>query len=189
MAQQVLETVAQENPSHFEHPTCVFLRAYWEQKRGARAMPARSDISPAQLKDHLGWVMILDVLPGARDFRYRLIGTLVTQYFSSDGTGKTVMEAFAPNGEAVAKSVNSIFRKVARDKCVMRTAGDANWLSEGMEEFEAIYLPLSDDGENVTHILHAFVCDRSKMLMARQIAKMNGGKLMAPPPPPTAKSA
>ena len=168
------------------HPTCVFLRTYWEQKRGGRAMPSRADISPAQLKDHLGWVMILDVLPGAQDFRYRLIGTLVTQYFSSDSTGRTVMEAFEPNGEAVATSVNSVFRKVARDKVVMRTAGDAGWLAEGMEEFEAIYLPLSDDGEQVTHILHAFVCDRDRMLLARQIAKLNGGRLMAPPPPKVA---
>jgi len=143
MAQATIEPIVQENPERFAHPTCVFLRAYWEQKRGDRAMPARADISPAQLKDHLGWVMILEVLPGARDFRYRLIGTLVTQYFSSDSTGRTVMEAFEPSGEAVAKSVNAVFRKVARDKCVMRTTGDANWLSEGMEEFEAIYLPLS----------------------------------------------
>ena len=186
MAQATIEPIVQENPERFAHPTCVFLRAYWEQKRGDRAMPARADISPAQLKDHLGWVMILEVLPGARDFRYRLIGTLVTQYFSSDSTGRTVMEAFEPSGEAVAKSVNAVFRKVARDKCVMRTTGDANWLSEGMEEFEAIYLPLSDDGGTVTHILHAFVCDRDRMLMARQIARLNGGKIIAPPPPKVA---
>jgi hypothetical protein len=183
---QALETIAQENPSQFDHPTCAFLRAYWEQKRGSRAMPARSDISPAQLKEHLGWVMILEVLPGARDFRYRLIGTLVTQYFSADGTGKTVMEAFAPNGEAVAKAVNGVFRRCARDKLVMRTTGDANWLAEGMEEFEAIYLPLSDDGETVTHILHAFVCDRQKMLLARQIARANGGMLLPNPKPKVA---
>ncbi len=183
MPQGAIETVAQENPAQFEHPTCVFLRAWWDEKRGARAMPSRADISPAQLKDHLGWVMILDVLPGGRDFRYRLIGTLVTQYFSSDSTGRTVMEAFEPSGEAVAKSINSVFRKVTRDKCIMRTAGDANWLAEGMEEFEAIYLPLSDNGgESVTHILHAFVCDRDRMLMARQIARLNGGKILAPPP-------
>jgi hypothetical protein len=182
MSQSPLDTIAEENPVGFAHPTCAFLRDYWERKRGSRAMPSRADISPAQLKEHLGWVMIVEVLPGARDFRYRLIGTLVTQYFSGDSTGKTVMEAFAPNGEAVAKAVNAIFRRCARDKVVMRTTGNANWLSEGMEEFEAIYLPLSDDGETVTHILHAFVCDREKMLIARQIAKEHGGKLMAPPP-------
>ena len=183
MSGGIVDTIAEVNPERFAHPTCVFLRDYWETKRGARAMPSRADISPSQLKDHLGWVMMLEVLPGQRDFRYRVIGTLVTQYFSSDATGKTVMEAFAENGELVAKSVNSIFHRVARDKVIMRSAGDANWLSEGMEEFEAIYLPLSEDGVTVSHILHAFVCDRDKMLMARQIAKAHGGRLIAPPKP------
>ncbi len=92
-------------------------------------------------------------------------------------------EAFAPNGDGVIKAVSSVFRRCARDKVVMRTTGDANWLSEGMEEFEAIYLPLSDNGETVTHILHAFVCDREKMLLARQIAKANGGALLPNPAP------
>src|SRR5258707_4581777 len=124
MAHGIPGTVAEENPQAFVHPTCGFLRAYWEQKRGDRAMPSRADISPVQLKDHLGWVMMLDVLPGARDFRFRLIGTLVTQYFFVDNTGRTVMEAFAPNGEAIAKGVNAVFRKVARDKVVRRTAGN-----------------------------------------------------------------
>ncbi len=183
MSQKSLVTIAQDNPTRFDHPTCVFLHDFWQQKRGGRPMPARADISPAQLKHHLGWVTVLDVLPGGRDFRYRLIGTLVTQYFSSDWTGKTVLEAFAINGEEIAKTVNATFRKVARDKVVMRTAGDAGWLIEGMEEFEAIYLPLSDDGENVTHILHAFVCDRDKMLLARQIVRVHGGGLRVPPPP------
>jgi hypothetical protein len=72
---------------------------------------------------------------------------------------------------------------VARDKVVMRSTGDANWLVEGMKEFEAICLPLSGDGVNVSHILHAFVCDRQKMLLGRQIAKSNSGKLVSPPNP------
>lgn len=186
MEQGVTGTISEENPTRYETATCRFLRDYWEEKRGTRAMPARADISPAQLKDHLGWVMILDVLPGARDFRFRLIGTLVTQYFSVDSTGRTVIEAFAPNGEAVAKACNAVFRKVARDKIIMRSAGDAGWLAEGMEEFEAIYLPLSDDGETVTHVLHAFVCDRARMLLARQIARTNGGKLPVVPTPKVA---
>jgi hypothetical protein len=181
MQNNVLDTVAEVNPTRFSHRTCVFLRDYWESKRASRAMPSRGDIAPAQLKEHLGWVMILEVLPGERDFRYRLIGTLVTQYFSNDATGKTVMEAFADSGEPTAKLINSVFRKVTRDKIVMRTVGGANWLEDGMEAFEAIYLPLSEDGANVSHILHAFVCDREKMLLARQIAKMNGGRLIVPP--------
>ena len=181
---QIVDTVQQVNPAHFDHPTCVFLRAYWEQKRGNRAMPSRADISPAHLKEHLGWIMILDVLP-EWEFRYRVIGTLVTEYFGSENTGKTASEAFASHGKEVAGAVNYVFYKCARNKVVMRTAGSANWLLEGMEEFEAIYLPLSDDGETVTHILHAFVCDREKMLLSRQIAKANGGTRVPNPAPKT----
>jgi len=33
-----------------------------------------------------------------------------------------------------------------------------------MEEFEAIYLPLSEDGVNVSHVLLAFFCGGEKML-------------------------
>jgi len=183
MSYRALNTLVEADPARFETAPCVFLRAYWERKRAGRTMPARADVSPSEIRDHLGWVMILDVLDDGRDFRYRLIGTLVTQYFSTDATGKTVRDAFAVNGGDVAERVNAIFHAVARDKAVMRTAGDAGWLAKGMEEFEAIYLPLSDDGHNVTHILHAFVCDRDKMLLARQIARLNGGRLMAPPPP------
>ena len=186
MTQNTRNTIAEVEPARFESAPCVFLRDYWDRKRRGRTMPARADISPAEIREHLGWIMMLEALPGGSDFRYRLIGTLVTQYFSNDATGKTVREAFASNGDAVAESVNAIFRKVARDKVVMRTAGDADWLASGMEEFEAIYLPLSEDGETVSHILHAFVCDRAKMLLARQIAMVLGGGHRTPPPPPKA---
>jgi hypothetical protein len=58
------------------------------------------------LREHLGWVIMVEVLPGEADFRYRLIGTLVTQYFLADSTGKTVSEAFAKNGEGVIKGLH-----------------------------------------------------------------------------------
>ena len=177
------QTIVEVAPAHCARPPNEFLRAYWEGKRAGRAMPRRSDISPSQLREHLGWVMILEVMPGAKDFRYRLIGTLVTEYFSADATGKTVMDAFTESqGADTAKAINYLFHRVAKEKIVIRVTGAANWLDVGMEEFESVYLPLSDDGETVSHILHAFVCDREKMLMARQIARMNGGKLVPPPP-------
>jgi hypothetical protein len=169
------------NPATLEHPTLAFLHAYWNEKRGDRAMPTRADLRASDLKVHLGWVILMDVLPGARDFRYRLIGTLVTQYWLQDSTGKTVSEAFETGGPVVQKAVLSVFRKCARDKCIVRSHGDAGWLPGGFERFDSIYMPLSDDGENVSHILHAFVFDKPEVMLARQIARMNGGKLLEVP--------
>lgn len=169
------------NPVVLEHPTLAFLCGYWNKKRGDRLMPSRADIRASDLKEHLGWVLLLDVLPEANDFRYRLIGTLVTQYWLMDSTGKTVSEAFAESGPLVTKAVLSVFRKCARDKCIVRTHGDAGWLPGGFERFDSIYLPLSDNGTDPTHILHAFVFDKPEVMLARQIARMNGGKLLEVP--------
>lgn len=175
---QHLDGVGTEiNPSAFENETLAFLHRYWNAKRGTRAMPSRADIKASELKEHLGWVMIVEVLPDISDFRYRLIGTLVTQYFLSDGTGRTVKEIYAKQNPAAGKGIFAIFRKCARDKVVVRAFGDANWIGDGFEKFDCICLPLSDDGETVNMLLHAFVFDRSSVLLAREVARANGGKL------------
>lgn len=169
------------DPATLEHPTLAFLHDYWNRKRGSRAMPSRADISPSELREHLGWVIIVEVLPKLSDFRYKLIGTLVSQYWLQDNTGKTVGEAFAQSKPGAAGGVQAMFRKCARDRAVLRCFGGAGWIGRGFEEFDSICLPLSDDGEHVNMILHAFVFDRPDVLMARQIAKANGGRLIERP--------
>lgn len=173
-----LEKVGTEvNPASLENDTLAFLLRYWNEKRGTRAMPSRADIRASDLKEHLGWVMLVEVLPDMVDFRYRLMGTLVTQYFLKDSTGKTVTEIYAHQNPAAGKGVAAIFRKCARDKAVVHSYGDAGWIGDGFEKFNCICLPLSDDGEHVNMILHAFVFDRSSVLLAREVAKANGGQL------------
>jgi len=166
-------------PTKFKHPTLSFLHAYWDGKRGARLMPARADIKPAELKDHLGWISMLDVLPG--DFRYRLIGTLVARYFGWDATGKTITEAWERQGRDAVDGVHAILNAVVKQKFVLRSYGEADWSTIGLEKFDSIYLPLSDDGETINVILHMFVFDRPEVLMAREIAKANGGRLVPRP--------
>jgi len=183
MTERLANVGTEINPATLEHETLAFLMNYWNTKRGDRAMPSRADIRAFELKEHLGWVMIVEVLPQMADFRYRLIGTLVTQYFLGDGTGKTVTEIYAQENPAAGKGISAIFRKCARDKCVVRAFGDAGWIAEGFEKFDCLTLPLSDDGERVNILLHAFVFDRSSVLLAREVARANGGKLLVVPKP------
>ena len=65
----------------------------------------------------------------------------------------------------------------------MRSFGEGGWFGKGFEQFECICLPLSDDGETANQILHAFVFDKSSVLMAREVARANGGRLLEVPPP------
>jgi hypothetical protein len=177
-----LQNVQSEvNPATLDNPTLAFLRDYWETKRGSRAMPSRADIKPSELREHLSWVIIMEVLPELADFRYKLVGTLVAQYWLRDSTGKTVSEAFMEESPGTLKGVQAMFRKCARDKVIVRSCGSAGWIKGGFEEFDCICLPLSDDGEHVNMILHAFVFDRPDVLMAREIARANGGRLLERP--------
>jgi len=181
MSEKLSTVTTDVNPGHFENPVLAGLYAYWDGKRRGRAMPSRADIVPAEMKDYLGWVAILEVFPDLSDFRYRLIGTLVAKYWLHDHTGQTVSEAFAKSGPAAVKGVKAMFRKCAREHAILRSHGEADWIGRGFEAFECICLPLSDDGEHVNMILHAFVFDRSDVMLAREIAKANGGRLPVRP--------
>lgn len=130
-------------------------------------MPARADIKPADLKEHLGWIILLDALPEFADFRYRTIGTRVTQYFLADSTGKTLSEAFGSYGEAVVNGVLAVHRKAAQDKVAVRAYGGAGWLGRSFLDFDVLILPLSDDGGTANMMLSAFTFDLTRLLESR----------------------
>lgn len=155
------------DPQNLQNPVLSFLKAYWDGKRGARPMPTRAEIKPGDMKEHLGWIILLDALPDYSDFRYRTIGTRVTQYFLADSTGKTLTEAFSQYGDAAVNGVIATHRKAARDKIAVRSHGGAGWLGRSFMDFDALFLPLSDDGEHVNMILSAFTFDLAKLLQSR----------------------
>ena len=153
------------DPQNIENPTLAAVHAYWLAKRGSRTMPARADINPVELREHLGWIMMIEVMDNCSDFRYRLIGTKVTRYFLTNSTGCTVSEAYGPFGETAVKGVKAVYRKSARDKIVVRAEGKANWITDWKEEtrdfphFDSLYLPLSDDGETCNILMAVFTFD------------------------------
>ncbi len=173
---------AEINPTRLKQPVLAFVHDYWNKKRGLRQMPSRADIVPSELREHLPWIVMVDVMPGMEEFRLRLVGTLVNQYFLTDATGKTIREAFAGFPPDVAKAVTAVHRKCARDNAVVRSYGAPDWMGGGYEEFDALYLPLSDDGRTCNVVLNAFTFDREQVLLTRQIARANGGRLPARPP-------
>jgi hypothetical protein len=168
----------EDNPARLAHPILSSLKAYWDEKRGSRPMPARADLRPADMREHLPWIVLIDVLHGGAEFRYRLIGTLITQYFKTDSTGQTVTEAWASQGEEGVQGVLSILRSTIQNKVVMRCYGETGWNTIGLENFDSVYLPLSDDGETVNMILHAFVFNRPEVLFARKMER-DGDDLLA----------
>src|SRR5690348_10351033 len=84
----------ERDPAAVDHPVLSFFLDYW--RAGARGAPSGiplfASFKPKEVRANLAWVVVVDVLPD--DFRYRVIGTCVAEYFARNTTGLTVSEAF-----------------------------------------------------------------------------------------------
>ena len=148
------------NPPDIDNPILAFFLDYWNEKRGLRAMPSRADIKVREIKPHLGWICLIDALADYRDFRYRLVGSLVSDFFLGDGTGKTVREAFIAHDEALAEAALWLYRMACKSKEPLRIEGAGGmWNGHYYPDNDALYLPLASDGENVDMILNVFTFD------------------------------
>ncbi len=162
------------NPTHIEHPALEFLRSYWEARRADRAMPSRSDMRPADFKPYLGNIAMVDVLDGGAEFRYRIVGTLLTQYFLTDPTGKTFTETWPDPPGPVAQCVRANLVNIVETHVMVHAWGRLDWSHYPGETFDTLYVPLSDDGRTVNVILNLFTFDRSRALLDRELARQRG---------------
>jgi hypothetical protein len=175
MAAQPVSVTLAENPQATDNPILDFFLTYWAAKRGARAMPSRADIAPANLKEHLGWLCFIDALPEYTDFRFRLVGSRVAQYFLADATGLTVREAYAAAKaeRAATESVLWILRKTCLSRVPMRvTGGGGEWRGHFFPDYDALYLPLSENGATANMVMCSFTFNYQEYLRTRALSAM-----------------
>ena len=128
----------------------VDFKAYWDRKRGDRLMPARADIDPLDLREHLGWIVITEVVGETRRLRYRLVGSEITKRLGRDSTNKYLDELYlAPDLDRIASS----FHQVVTSRRPMRMMGEVLLCRQTWLSFEVLDLPLSQDGVDVNMIL------------------------------------
>lgn len=122
----------------------------WNRKRGDRVLPARHDIRPEELKPWFGNLIVLDVLDGGRDFRYRLFGTAIVFQAGFDMTGKLL-------SEYPIKEVLPFFLATHRE--VVRRAtpafGEHNPCVATVRKRRRLILPFGEDGKTVDRTMTA----------------------------------
>jgi len=112
-------------------------------------MPSRDDIDPTELVKFLPYISIIDVVPDARRFVYRLVGTMEVEVRGYDPTGKSVGDAyFASSAEAAIANYQRICdgRAPFYEQDAFQTVH--RWINEAN-----LFLPLSDDGASVNKIM------------------------------------
>ena len=132
------------------HSSLRNLYDYWNSRRGTRAMPARGDLDPVDLKAVLPLLMLIDVVPDERRYVYRLVGTREVEMRGSDPTGKAIKDAYyAESAEESTWYLDHVVR--TREPVLYR--GTYQPLSTRTQREDVLFLPLSKDGETVNMIM------------------------------------
>jgi hypothetical protein len=132
------------------HPDIRSMVDYWRKKAGERRMPRRTDIDPVEIKAFLPRVTLVDVVPDARRFVYRLVGTEEVASRGADPTGRSVGEAYFAASAEESLMYYEYVSCHAEPYCFR----DKYHAPDGaLEKQDVIFLPLSEDGTAVSMIL------------------------------------
>jgi hypothetical protein len=71
-------------------PQLRFLMRYWLDLANARRMRLASEIDAFEMRPALGYIVLIDVVDGGQDFRYRLFGTIIAGVSGFDMSGQLV---------------------------------------------------------------------------------------------------
>ena len=117
---------------------------YWHEKAAGRSAPDRRDLDPAELKDILPYLSILDIVAAGNDthHRYRLAGTRVVEALGYNPT-KHIVEEFADNGHG--EFMRRLLREVAATARPLYAASSFRSNTAGLST-ERILLPFTRGG-------------------------------------------
>lgn len=131
----------------FRSSRCATLLRYWNQLRGNRAFPARSEIDPGAIKPILPHVLLVGIEYEPFRALYRLIGTEIARFAKFDFTGRYADAlVFQDDG---AEDWTRYYREVVTSR--RPGIGINHWTVEGnfRRWIEFIICPLSGDGTRI----------------------------------------
>lgn len=144
-----------ERDLSFRDPLNRQALAYWRSKAAARALPARADLDPVDMRGFVANVALVESLAGGDDsgrpiFRIRLAGTAVEDVFGHL-TGKALGEL----PEYFAARWRDLFQAGVDARVPLRATTRVTLERREHLTAEALLAPLSDDRTSVSML---FVC-------------------------------
>lgn len=149
--------VRPDDPTVIRDARLQGLHRYWMSKLGERAMPARADIDPIEMKAWLGNLLLVEFPEDRMQYRIRLDGVNIVQFYGSSrqGRGVEVMTAEEERSIVLPQYFTILDNKLpAYYEARFQT-------SEGIPTVQyKLLLPLSDDGVRVNMVLGGLYFDR-----------------------------
>ena len=133
------------------HPIVHAFYAYWRTLPNGSGLPGRRHVDPADIRDLLPWLIMLDVeRPLPRPvFRFRLAGTGIVGLYDLEITSRTVQEAFPER----AAELTADFAKtmVARSPTYLRRPLPIPGKHYRLQE--SLVCPLAADGQVIDMLI------------------------------------
>jgi hypothetical protein len=151
------------------HPLLQRLFCYWQERRGARAFPARRDVDPVDFSYALGHVSLIDVAHEPLRFRFRLVPSTIAHYLGYETTGKNV-DAI-PEPELRACLIAS-YTLVVNERRPLFSAAERN-LDGRRWRYEVAYLPLSSDGTTIDMLMVCRIAEPPRRTNPSTVARVD----------------
>lgn len=123
---------------------------WWDAKvKALGRLPGRQHFEPAEFRQYLAHVFLVDVLPGPQ-FHYRLHGGYIVDLLGSNFTGKRVgEETYGPYWQ----TIHDVYLHVAARRLPTATRQRVRHRNGFDVEVEVVHLPLAHDGSHVDMVL------------------------------------
>ncbi|MFC4272292.1 PAS domain-containing protein [Sneathiella chungangensis] len=145
-----MDRVKKDSP--LSSPNLLEIRDYWTALKKDREIPARGDFSPASIARHLPIVSLTDVFYNPLRFRYRLLGTRITELAGRNATGKWLDEELY--GEKTDDMLWS-FRQCVEVKHPIAVREQVQFVDKSWVIVEVALFPLCDEEGRINVILSA----------------------------------
>ena len=123
---------------------------YWQSKKKGTLLPSRENLDILDIYKEMPNVVIFDILSDPLDFKYRLVGTVVTENSFNDFTGKTLLQM---EGKGPGSKIWNMLDAVRVEKKEIYKEVPYVGPKEYMLRSTLIFLPLVDEVNEVNMIL------------------------------------
>ncbi len=147
------ELLWEPSPADLHSDQHRFMLGYWNSLERGVKHPLQSALRPEEMGPVLGNLILLDVIDGGWDFRYRLHGSLIADRFGVDLTGLLTsqypFETWAQFFLIKYRAILATGRPLYSSHWAPSQIAATHW--------ERLTLPLEDGAGNVTRLLIAVV--------------------------------
>lgn len=157
--------------SELSDPVTLYMLEYWTRKKGDRPMPSPAEMNFADFARHAARITLIGVEHDPVRFNVRVAGEEVIASLGFNPKGMDVL-AFNRKLHGLGNLLQNFYTWLLEERRPAAVKGTQDMLDKSYKSYEALYLPLSSDGERIDRFLDVTVTYQQSLNQHRQSAAL-----------------